>query len=646
MKKLINILPLILPVLTLVVIASLLLIFESDFLWKLQEENLFLNTKVFFRDQMVEPGGFLSWISTWFTQFFFHPWMGVLMLCGWWLLLMWLIQRTFGISRPWLPITIIPVLFLLVSIVETGYWIYIIKLYGHVFVSTIGTTTVVALLWTFRSIVQSLYFTSHSSFKTPLLCLFVVLTCAVGYPLLGIYGIGATALMAVWIWRLEPRKSSALAVSLCGLFSAWLLPLFFYRFVYYQTNIANIHVAKLPLYYVLEEYTSYYVPFLLLLLSFLTMCLISSLPDRSIPVPSCQGTEKNPQNQKKQKNKGSKSNPALPHWKQLGVSLLLLIAAAFYTYRFWYHDENFHHELAMQRCIDRLDWEGVLKEAAKQDDAPTRAIVMMRNLALARLGRQGNEMYHYKNGCKKCNAPFDIRAINSIGALIYFNYGMPNYSYRLEMERGVEFGWRAEQLKYMAKSALINGEQQLARKFLGLLKHTMFHDTWADHMYTFTEHPEDIATSPEMEFITHMMHYKNALTSDHNLVEKFLMTRLINTHNADDPLFMEQALYATLWAKDTNEFWAHLYNYTRRYPDRQWPIHIQEAALLFGTLEGRRTIDQWPISPAVRENYQRFDQMSQRYDGMDWDIINEALYPAFGNTYFYDYYMTIFPAQN
>ena len=83
MKKLSNLLSLTLPVVVLAAIAILLLILESDFLWKLQEEDLFLNSSLFFKEKMVEPGGFLTWISTWFTQFFFHPWVGVLLLCSW-----------------------------------------------------------------------------------------------------------------------------------------------------------------------------------------------------------------------------------------------------------------------------------------------------------------------------------------------------------------------------------------------------------------------------------------------------------------------------------------------------------------------------------------------------------------------------------
>ena len=651
MKKLTNIPSLTVPVLALVIIASLLLIFESDFLWKLQEENLFLNSKLFFKEQMVEPGGFLSWTGTWFTQFLFHPWMGVLMLCAWWLLLMWLVKKAFRVSSRWMPVTVIPVLFLLVTIVEVGYWIYILKLRGFVFLGTIGTTAAVAMLWAFRALNEK--FTSQGTrstwVKTLLLCLVVVVTCAAGYPLLGIYGLGATLLMSLWVWRLEPHRLSALAVSLTGLLSVWLVPLFFYRFVYYQINVENIYVARLPLFYVLEEYFSYYVPFLLLLAFFVVMVV---LPNSPAPSPSPVVKEANTP---KAKAKGKRAASPLPKKKRLGdgllgmsiLALLLLFAAAVYTYTYWFKDENFHHELAMQRCIDHLDWEGVLEEAAKQDDPPTRAVVMMRNLALAHLGRQGDEMYHYKNGCKKCDAPFDIRAINSVGDLVYFHYGMPNYCYRLCMERGVEFGWRAEQLKYMAWCSIANGEYQLASKYLGLLKQTMFHDTWAEHVCQLLEHPEDIAKSPEMEFATHMMHYDDELTADHNLVENFLMQRLMLSNYTDDPIFLEQVVFATMATKENKYFWPHLYNYSILYPDRKWPVHVQEAAMLFGTLDNKRNMDQWPtLTTAVKESYKRFNETASRLEGADWNVANETLYPLFGNTYFYDYYMIRFPAQN
>ena len=172
----------------LVVIAGALLLYEGDLLWKSQQLNLFLCTSLFFHEQLVVPGGLLTWVGTFFTQFFHWPWVGVSLLCGWWLLLMVLIRRTFRVPRLWSGLMLIPVGLLLLTIVDMGYWLYMLKLQGHFFVSTIGTTAVVALLWAYRCVPAKWY----------LRTVFVFLTCALGYPLLGIYGLAASLLMAVW----------------------------------------------------------------------------------------------------------------------------------------------------------------------------------------------------------------------------------------------------------------------------------------------------------------------------------------------------------------------------------------------------------------------------------------------------------------
>ena len=106
----------------LLAVALTMLVFEADLLWKVQQYNLFLYTTTFFHEQMLVPGGLLSYISCFFTQFLFQPWFGVLMLCGWWLLLMWLVKRAFRISAQWNIISLIPVAILIIANMELGYW--------------------------------------------------------------------------------------------------------------------------------------------------------------------------------------------------------------------------------------------------------------------------------------------------------------------------------------------------------------------------------------------------------------------------------------------------------------------------------------------------------------------------------------------
>lgn len=177
----------------LVLVAAAMLTFESHLLWKAQELNLFLFTPLFFKQQLVVAGGLLTYLGTFFTQFFYEPWLGVLLLCGWWLLLMWLTKRAFCIADRWAVLALVPVALLLTAIVDQGYWVYMLKLRGYIFVTTLGTTAVVASLWAFRCLTD----------KRGLRLLWLLLVGVAGYPLLGVYGLAATLLMGIWSWRLS-----------------------------------------------------------------------------------------------------------------------------------------------------------------------------------------------------------------------------------------------------------------------------------------------------------------------------------------------------------------------------------------------------------------------------------------------------------
>lgn len=585
----------------LVLIALALLIFEGDFLWKAQELNLFQHTSLFFKQQMVVPGGMLTYIGTFLTQFFYYPWMGVLMLIALWLLLMWMVRRAFQLPRTWALLMFVPVILLLLTFMDMGYWIYILKLRGHFFVGTLGALFVTAMLWAFRSLPA----------KYHLRAVWIVLTAVVGYPLAGIYGLAAALLMGILSWRLEPKGRSA-AYSVLAVLAVVAVPLVCYRYLYHEINLANIWWAELPLYVILEEYHQYYIPYYLLALFFVILA-VTYRPQRT-------------------------EETAKPmRWLLAQVALLAVLAIG--TYKGWYKDENFHHELTMQRCIDRLDWEGVLSEAAKQKDEPTRAIVMMKNLALGRLQRQGNEMYSYKNGSKPYNAPFPCRLLIVNGPMLYCQYGMTNYCIRYCTEMGVEYDWRAEYYKNLCRCTLLNGEWNAARKYLNHLKQTTFHRKWAEEMETLVGKPKQIADNQELGAIKHLMHYEDRLYADQGYVERCIMIHLAALREVDDPYFQEQALLAALWSANPQVFWYHFNHYLKLHPKQAIPVHYQEAAYLFGVLAENPNVDKFPVDPIVKERFSRFDQTMGQFDGQDIPDVRKATESLFGDTYFYQYYL-------
>ena len=601
------------------VIALTLINIESDLLWKIQQYDLFLYSTLFFKQQMVVSGGLLSYLGSFFTQFFYYPWLGVLMLCSWWLLLMWLVKRAFCLPDRWNILALIPVAILLTANMELGYGLYYMQLRGYFFVATIGTTAVTALLWAFRKLPEKLW----------IRILFIVLTALASYPLMGIYGLAATLLMGVMTWRLSKKLTQNIILTSIALLAVVAIPLFFYRYVYHETNILYIYQTALP-YYAMKDNTVSLLPYYVL-----AVCYIAfTVTFRSAWHQNFEIVEKDAKKASKGKKGQLKAKKKMPilHWSIQGVLLAVLVTT---VWHFWYKDANFHHELRMQRCIEEADWEGVIEEGKKQNCEPTRAIVMMHNLALSRLGRQCDEMYNFPKGSKRSNSPLPIYMYNVVGEMLYYQYGVLNECHRLCMEDGVQHGWDVELLKYLARTALLSNENVAAKKHLDILRQTLFYDEWANHMELLMNNPKRLQEDSETGPILHMMHYPDIQSEGDGSVEKNLMTMLSQT-DSNDPYFQEQAVLGAMWARDSQAFWQRFKQYINLHPDIPVPRIIQEAAWLFGNMEQLDIIHELPFDKSVKDNLNGFMSMMKQYKGTPQ--MRDYLLQSYGNTYYFEYY--------
>lgn len=601
----------------LAVIAGLLLGYEYHTLWKIQEQSLFLDTLLFFQQQMVVPGGLLTYIGCFLTQLLYYPVLGVAVLCLLWGLLMWMMQRTFMVSQRWAPLLVVPVALLLAANVQMGYWIYPIKLKGWYFDATIGVIVIVALLWIFRLL------SAHRMWRRVLL----VVATIIGYPLFGTYALAATVLMALWCWRLEKDRWQALVDSLLGALAVAAIPLFCYQYVYYQTNMVNLWWTALPIFKITESYSDYYAPYALL-----AVCMVILTIGKwdKEPIKPTQPT--------KPKKTKKPTQPTKPRISWQTVMVMGVLAATVYgVWKVWMKDENFHREVKMMHYAEQTRWEEMLEEAAKQQDVPTRAIVMMRNLALSRLGRQGSEMCQYVNGSKKPDSPFAPPASMIVGDLIYYNYGMMNDCHHMCIEGGVEFGWRVQHLKYLARCGLMTGETNAMYKHTEILKHTLFHGQWAEHLEELQQQPELRKNDRETGPVTHMLHYPDMVGADNGRAEVYLMSHLA-AMDSDDPYFQEQCLLATLWTKDSSQFWPRFAKYLRQHPGEPIPRYYLEAAYLYTVMEGDAPFEV-QVDESMKRTFDEFARTLEQYDGRDIKVAREALYPLYGKTYFFEHYL-------
>ncbi|MBR4898082.1 MAG: hypothetical protein IKZ48_04780 [Prevotella sp.] len=600
--------PLLLVLVALVAAFVVVLNNESEYLFCVEEMNLFLYTPLFFKQQLVVAGGLLTYLGTYFTQFLFVPWLGTLLLCLWCGLLVWLTKRTFCVSRWWSALLLVPIALVLLTDFGVGYWVYMLKLRGFFFITVIGLSMAVASVWAWRVLLKHV---SRLSF--PVSLLFMVFAAVVLYPLAGFYGLLAIVLMALVGWRLEQMTLKwKISQTVLALLLVFFVPLVFYRNVFYETNVDDIYRQALPLFESVELYTQYYWPYGLLCAFFILLAVFfrSEWSLRWVRKPIV--------------------------WVLLQV--LVIGGTVWGCWHYWYKDANFHRELQMDKALENCDWEGMLSIAASCDEEPTRFIWMYKNLALFRLGRVGDEMYNYRNGSSMPNAPFTVPMVVQGGKQLYLYYGLPNYCYRWCMEDGVEFGWRTIYLKYLTRSALVNGETTLAKKFIDLLKKTRYHREWAEHYEHFVTYPDDMKKDPELGGILPLLDHEDLLASDQSVVETFLLT-LLSSQNTSSPLKSELAMSAALQQKDIPTFWRAFYNYIQLHPDGPMPRHYQEAAFMFGNLEKTVDISRMPFDPSIPATYKEFMQAAQQYAGMNEEQLAKVMRSRFGNTYYFDYFL-------
>lgn len=607
---------------TLLTTACCLLIFEREFLWKVQELNLFLDTPLFLKQQMVTSGWLLTWLGCYFTEFFYHPALGVTLLTLWWAVLLLVIWRTFRIPVRWTAVLLVPLAAVVIMNVDLGYWIYYLKLRGHFFVAAMGTTLALGSVWLFRLLPAKYY----------LRPVYMFVSAGVLYPLIGFYGLLATLLMGVLLWRMQNQTFSyRLIGSVVTVLSIVFWPLFCYNYVFCQTGIHNIWWTGLPMYWVDKELALYYIPYYVLVGSLVFFALMYGRwqsHSESLAVERVVSKKKGANGKKKVRN--------IPvRW--LLIHMALVVVSGYSIYRFWYKDHNFHKEFRMQQCMENLDWEGVLNEEVGDDEEPNRAIVMMRNLALFRLGRQGDEMFRYRDGSKPCDSPVPIRMMQVVGYSMYYNYGLANYCHRWCLEQGVEFGFRAEYLKYLMRCALVSGDDQEAKKYASLLKHTRYHKAWAEKYERFIGHHNQLKGNAEFSPICRLMTSSDFVGTDQMMAEKFIMERFMKSHS-DDKLYQEMSLIATLWQKDIEMFWPRFFEYANSHQGERMPTHYQEAAYLYGSLEHQVDISKMPFDDQVKRDYEAFMDLANNATSDSEDVMRPIFYERFGHTFYYNYF--------
>ena len=591
--------PLAVGLLFVVVVWGLFSAFEYEYLFRVQELSLWLPTKVYFDERMLVPGGLMTYFACFLTQFFYYPVLGALIYVLLLLLVQWLTMRVFRMSKRHALLALIPSVLILCCSMEAGYWIFQIKTQGYFYSMLVGFLFTLSAIYLFQIV------------KGWRRWLMVVGVAALGYPLFGFYAL--LALLGTALWVLREGKDGKGAVALLCVVGVIVTPILYYN-VYAQTRFVDMFTIGMPAFEFSKRDLFTWVPYVLLYLFPLVMPFV--------PLG-------------RSENAVAKNSFIM---EGLGVGAFIIV----FGLLFWYRDPNFRAEIKMNHYMERLEWRKALEVAKEQKQTPTRLIVLNKNLALLKLGKAGDEMFHYLDGGEAPKSPLQIRLMQVGGKMLYYHYARMNFCYRWCLEDAVEYGWKIDYLKYMVRTSLISDEPDLAQKYINTLKKTLFYRDWAKKYEKMVKNPSLIAKDREMASILPLYQYADQLDGDNSLVEIYLLNYFAHTYGElSAPMFDEAALMCALTLKDIPTFWNCFFRYANSHKESRMPTHYQEAALLYGTLEKDVDISKMPFDKTIKLRFQDFMNFAQKHavENVERDPVAKKLfYDRYGNTFWYFYF--------
>ena len=253
------------------------------------------------------------------------------------------------------------------------------------------------------------------------------------------------------------------------------------------------------------------------------------------------------------------------------------------------------------------------------------------NLALAKTGHLASDMFaFYQNGTAGL-LPKYVRDHFTPGptGTIYYHLGMTNtaQTFFFEAQEGIpDFQKSARFSQALAKTNLLNGDYEVARKYVNALKQTIFYRKWAKQTEKLLDNPALIEAVPEYAHMRSVrIRSKDFLFSQDEMDSMLGLLYLDNTTNT---IAMDYLLAWCLLRKDLPRF-MECHQFLQIGYDAR---HYQEAAILYWSLnhDGPEGMPGY-ISRQVESRFMKF--ISDFRSGKNEEIMQKE----YGDTYWFYY---------
>ena len=567
-----------------------LVLFKTGLLYHLEQYSLFCPKGEYLLSFFEQPGGVLALAGAFLTQFCHYPVLGAalftLLLC----LLVFLTEKAFALEGRAVWLSVLPALFALLFVTRWDYSIYLFKAYGLLYSQLLGFCVTAALLLLYRK----------CCLGKRLSPLFVAATVSVGYALFGAFALLAGLLMALLALREGKRGFVDLGVALllgaavpwlCGELSG-IFPRIHRKFVYFAALPYKEFVAN----------SICQVPLILAAASMVALCFL--------------------------RKAGRIAVPAI-----VAAALLLTVGGTNW-------DRGFRTVVDMERAISVQDWDKVLKLAEKEK-TPNRIHVLYRNLALYAKGSLTDKMSLYPDGDEPLHSSAVFPFSYICAAPVLYYCGMLNPCDRLAMEYSSTFCKNIHYYKYQAKTALLSGEYELARKYLDMVDANWFEGKWVRRYRTFLDNPALMDDDPEYRLLRPLLQIAWTKYDAIAPLEEMLWINFADPDYVNEAVFEWQAANYMI-RKDEEMTLYSVFNRHELYPEAPIGTALAEAAALFtsrtGDIEMMREMA--TVLASKESVLRRFSSFSAAVNNRDMnsDKAKEWFSAHYSRTYWYYYY--------
>lgn len=218
------------------------------------------------------------------------------------------------------------------------------------------------------------------------------------------------------------------------------------------------------------------------------------------------------------------------------------------------------------------------------------------------------------------------------GGYFYYTIGMINEAHRWAFENMVMEGHTPEGLKMLIRTELINGNYQMASKYITLLGKTLFYGKDAAGFEKFLFNDNAVEADPDLGTARR----EKLRTDFFSITDDPIINidRIVASDSLNRKAFEYRVAYSLL-RKDMKALATMLPEFGKKGFSRL-PVHVEEAALAIQVSDNGRMPDTGTLRVS-RESETRWTQFLTLFEqyGSDPRVAEPALRSQFGNTFWY-----------